>query len=261
MKAISKFKSLITPRPTSLTSPHLTTTPSLPSSPAPDEKAFAAQATAEFAARVLRERQEFLAKGGKASFDLLTTSSSIPSTTTTNPISTPSNPSDSQQPTPQPTMAPTTHLGIGTGGIDGFTHTTDPHHPAGGAGEGGGDVVVVSDSPTAVDFNVYDAAFDAEIERIKRSTSRKGPPGVRGRGSVGGPGPVYQTRVRERGGGVGGDGTENKGGFARVGGGAVLGQRGLGFAEVVPKAVEKAREEMGTGTAGEGQLREEGPAQ
>ncbi len=125
---------------------------------------------------------------------------------------------------------------------------------------------MVSDSPTAVDFNVYDAAFDAEIERIKRSSSRKGPPGMRGRGSVGGPGPIYQTRFREGGGGSGGGGgAEKGGGFARVGGGAVLGQRGLGFAEVVPKAVEKAREEMGAGTrmgmAGEGQLSEEGQAQ
>ena len=266
MKAISKFKSLISPRstPARQTTPHHNIPPSIPSSPAPEEKVLAAQSTAEFATRVLRERQEFLASGGKASFDLLTTtsSSSVPSAAT-NPTSstdTPPNPDHHPQ---QPAVP--THLGIGTGGIDGFTHTTDHHHPAAAGGEGEGEVVVVSDSPTAVDFNVYDAAFDAEIERIKRSTSRRGA-GPRGRGGGAG-GPIYQTRFRERreggGGGGAGGGAVQGGGFARVGGGAVVGQRGvgMGFAEVVPKAVERAREEMGAGAASEGQLREEGQAQ
>lgn len=52
-------------------------------------------------------------------------------------------------------------LGIGTGGNDDFA---DASRPAG----------IVSDSPTAVDFDVYDRAFEAEVDRIKRSTSRKG---------------------------------------------------------------------------------------
>lgn len=33
---------------------------------------------------------------------------------------------------------------------------------------------VLSDSPTAVHFNVYDMAFEEEVDKIKRSTSRKG---------------------------------------------------------------------------------------
>ena len=34
-------------------------------------------------------------------------------------------------------------------------------------------VGVVSNSPTAADFNIYERAFDRELERIKQSTSRK----------------------------------------------------------------------------------------
>lgn len=53
-------------------------------------------------------------------------------------------------------------LGIGTG---------IGHHPASDAGDDEPPSAVVADSPTAVDFNVYDAAYEAEIERIKRSDS------------------------------------------------------------------------------------------
>jgi [calcium/calmodulin-dependent protein kinase] kinase len=54
-------------------------------------------------------------------------------------------------------------LGIGTGGQDDFSASM--HAESSG---------VVSDSPTAVDFNVYDRAFEAEVEKIKRSSSRRG---------------------------------------------------------------------------------------
>lgn len=53
-------------------------------------------------------------------------------------------------------------LGIGTGGVgDGppeYAHSEPPS--------------VVADSPTAVDFNVYDRAYEEEIERIKKSGGR-----------------------------------------------------------------------------------------
>ena len=52
-------------------------------------------------------------------------------------------------------------LGIGTGGRDDFI--MDEATPN-----------VVADSPTNVDFNVYDAAYEAEVERIQTSPTRRG---------------------------------------------------------------------------------------
>lgn len=75
----------------------------------------------------------------------------------------------------EPTASDPLFLGIGTGGQDGFA--SDEQGPTG----------IVSDSPTAVDFDVYDRAFEAEVEKIKRSTSRRG---SRRRGS----GDMYVTR-------------------------------------------------------------------
>jgi [calcium/calmodulin-dependent protein kinase] kinase len=46
------------------------------------------------------------------------------------------------------------YLGIGTGGHDGFVASA-PHAD------------IVSDSPTGIDFDVYDRAFEAEVERIR----------------------------------------------------------------------------------------------
>ncbi|KAH8673809.1 kinase-like domain-containing protein [Xylariales sp. PMI_506] len=54
----------------------------------------------------------------------------------------------------------TRFLGIGLGGHDGFTHSDPPAE-------------IVSDSPTGIDFDVYDKAFEAEMERI-RSEKRGG---------------------------------------------------------------------------------------
>jgi calcium/calmodulin-dependent protein kinase kinase 2 len=54
-------------------------------------------------------------------------------------------------------------LGIGTGG-----HDNNFPGPDGGGGEQGGDQPsAVADSPTAVDFNVYDRAYEEEVARIK----------------------------------------------------------------------------------------------
>lgn len=51
-------------------------------------------------------------------------------------------------------------LGIGTGGLDEFASCEPP-------------VDVVSDSPTGVDFDVYDRAFAAEVERVRSQKGRK----------------------------------------------------------------------------------------
>ncbi|KAK6866187.1 hypothetical protein PG995_002715 [Apiospora arundinis] len=61
---------------------------------------------------------------------------------------------------------PTDHsprlLGIGLGGRDEFNHEETPAD-------------IVSDSPTGIDFNLYDRAFEAEIERIRSESSKQQP--------------------------------------------------------------------------------------
>ncbi|KAI0117549.1 Pkinase-domain-containing protein [Hypoxylon sp. NC0597] len=59
-----------------------------------------------------------------------------------------------------PTDKPPLFLGIGTGGYDDFDNSEPPTD-------------VVSDSPTGIDFDVYDRAFETEIKRI-RSDKKKG---------------------------------------------------------------------------------------
>ncbi|OTA95136.1 hypothetical protein M434DRAFT_20417 [Hypoxylon sp. CO27-5] len=58
------------------------------------------------------------------------------------------------------TDKPPLFLGIGTGGYDDFDNSEPPTD-------------VVSDSPTGIDFDVYDRAFETEIKRI-RSDKKKG---------------------------------------------------------------------------------------
>jgi len=58
-----------------------------------------------------------------------------------------------------PTDVEPLFLGIGMGGRDDFAQ----HDPSD---------EVVSDSPTAVDFNVYDHAYESEIKRIKSQKGR-----------------------------------------------------------------------------------------
>jgi [calcium/calmodulin-dependent protein kinase] kinase len=53
-----------------------------------------------------------------------------------------------------PTDTETRFLGIGMGGRDDFASSGEPTH-------------IVSDSPTGIDFDVYDRAFEAEVERIR----------------------------------------------------------------------------------------------
>ncbi|KAG7290917.1 hypothetical protein NEMBOFW57_000922 [Staphylotrichum longicolle] len=254
MKAIRKFKSLIPPRTPSRSNDPKHLAPLLvPPSPAPEEKASAAQSTAEFAARVLRERQEFLAKGGsKASLDHLLHASANPTTTSS---SSQFSSSSSSNPHHEDHHQPTLLLGIGTGGIDDFSHShSHPHDRDDHDGAPAADIV--SDSPTVVDFNVYDRAFTEEVERIKRSTSRKGGSagaGAGSRGKGGAVGEIYQTRFSEQRSGNNGDinggggGTTGLWGIARAGAGSgvggVVGQEkgeqraGMRFAELVAKAM------------------------
>jgi [calcium/calmodulin-dependent protein kinase] kinase len=65
-----------------------------------------------------------------------------------------------------PTDVEPPFLGIGTGDHDAFASGDIPT------------AEVLSDSPTAVHFNVYDRAFEEEVDKIKRSTSRKGRQGT-----------------------------------------------------------------------------------
>ncbi|KAL2145112.1 hypothetical protein VTI28DRAFT_7862 [Corynascus sepedonium] len=246
MKAIRKFKGLLSRRSVAHQRDvnQALGINSTPPSPPPDEKARHSQSTAEFAARVLRERQEFLAKGGRASLDqILYQSSSFSSSFA--PIRALAGDSEaftSQDPQPPP------FLGIGTGGIDAFPGVDDTptHRPSAAAAVGSGDGrpppdAVISDSPTAVDFNVYDRAFEAEVERIKRSTSRRGggygprgqakQAGGAGASAGGQTGVIYQTRFSERGGrGGDGDGRDQKQSMQQLGG-------GTRFADLVARAM------------------------
>lgn len=138
-------------------------------------------------------------------------------------------------------------LGIGTGGIDDFCAAA----PA---------ADVVSDSPSVVDFNIYDRAFEAELERIRRSSSRKGGhapgrndgAGRKEAGADGAAAPVHLTRLNEKshytvadenlttawaGQGAGEMATPRS--LSGVGRGEP--HQGLTLADVVARAVEEAR--------------------
>ncbi|KAK4135403.1 kinase-like protein [Trichocladium antarcticum] len=199
MKAISKFKGLLSPKPPTKPAPPSTTHPlahhpttttttttTLPPTPPPEPATQpvappppSEQSTAEVTARILREREHFL-----RSRDPLSAHRRSPSTTIATAAA------DGPQPL----------LGIGTGGLGGFGGAEDDDMAA---------AHVVADSPTVVDFNVYDRAFEDALERIKvrRAGSWKGRgvggggDGRRGGGGLedGGPqAPVYHTRLNER---------------------------------------------------------------
>ncbi len=140
MRAISKFKGLL----------HKDSTPSSPSRPAqasrPQPQPPAKEKEAEVkvndhVAAVLRERAKFLAtRSHQAS--LPPTADEKGHAHETEPL----------------------FLGIGTGSIDDLSAQTTEAAPV---------ADFVSDSPTAVDFNVYDRAFEAEVDRIKQSNTRR----------------------------------------------------------------------------------------
>ncbi|KAL1871730.1 hypothetical protein VTK73DRAFT_1870 [Phialemonium thermophilum] len=127
MKAISKFKSLLNKKggPSRVSSPSEKTGAQSGGEPS----------TADYAARLLKERSEYLKFMNPEGRSTLSSSSSN-------------------------TEAPL--LGIGTGGRDDFVSDDPPQ------------VDMVSDSPTATDFDVYGRAYRDEVEKIKRSSSKRG---------------------------------------------------------------------------------------
>jgi len=218
MKAIRKFKSLLAPKNAHALSNEQTevgkgkgtdrgdaeaATPCASEGGDDDPQQIERRSTEEFAAKILEERKLFLKKAAldralnidlDRHLGLTKDKKENPQGHTGDPplgrresikitmALTPTTPGASDTPTPKPDHGdssqpkPVLHLGIGTGGIDDFS--SDPQPPAD----------FVSDSPTAVDFDVYDRAFDDEVERIKRSTSRKGHGGE-----------LYHTRLNRRG--------------------------------------------------------------
>ncbi|KAK0645944.1 kinase-like domain-containing protein [Cercophora newfieldiana] len=168
MRAINKFKSLLKPKDTAVPSQEAQTGQEQGEGVVPQlldgtvehtqKNKKVEESTEDHIAKILKEREQFLksTRGGKLKLGMAFK---------TNTAAVPEERSD------------TLLLGIGTGGLDSFS-ATDPV-PLG----------VVSDSPTAAEFNIYDRAFTEEVDRIKRSTSRKGSRGT---------GRVYPTKFNER---------------------------------------------------------------
>lgn len=231
MRAIRKFKSLLGPKrvapPFRDPARHLdgaddsssTLHPSLAAEDSVKQDLTdtpSAISTEDEVARIIRERQEFLkAHGGrpgiKSKLAKQVVGQAYDITTST-----------------------TLHLGIGTGAVDDFAGDQQP--PAD----------FVSDSPSAVDFNIYDRAFDAEVERIKRSTSRKGS----GRGGPGGGGvEVYHTRFNSYGERHykttegGGEGMKVVDGDKTPRSEQELGQQGQRFADLAAQLIEAKNKE------------------
>jgi [calcium/calmodulin-dependent protein kinase] kinase len=148
MKAISKFKGLLPPKDSrsqmSLTpTADGASTPRGPSGPSIRDlqgqyRLTNTKSTDEHVEEVLRQRQQF-----RSSTEPPHTRGHAHDPTDTEPLL----------------------LGIGAGGHDDFGHAKRASD-------------IVSDSPTAVDYNVYDRAFEAEVDRIKRSSSRRKPSGA-----------------------------------------------------------------------------------
>jgi calcium/calmodulin-dependent protein kinase kinase 2 len=163
MKAISKFKSLLATKdgvalPEDSSASCDGTTTRVPEPVVGREKAHQAMeaSSVDDIAKILEERKQFLKSGGGAKLSMRILSGSGASDT-------------------ESERSETLLLGIGTGGMDDFGAEPVTHD-------------IVSDSPTAVDFNIYDQAFSDEVDRIKRSTSRKGSKGSK----------VYHNRLNER---------------------------------------------------------------
>ncbi|KAK1773603.1 kinase-like domain-containing protein [Copromyces sp. CBS 386.78] len=281
--------------------------------PTPNDK----ESTAEFANRILEERRKFFNPTGPRAFgingalagkynisggplhplatgnpppSIAPSSSTSSSTTLTNSmtISAGPGPGTSNQQAQQQQPPPPPHLGIGVGGVDNsFSINPSDLPPADH----------VSESPTMVDFNIYDNAFEDEIERIKRSASISSNSGGRRnsratgeRKGTGTAGTIYHTRLNrkrhdttilgndqkeveeDRGGlfgtsGMGKGGGDEKGAAATLRGlwqprgeGCNEGKKGggSGFASVVARAMEGAKDVVVRGSRIEGEGEEGG---
>jgi len=146
MKAISKFKSLLGRKGTG-TSQHkeeddVDATPrASPTATESQENRPSEDSTAEHIAEILKQREQFrkATEGRKGGVAIGVIGGKF---------------RESNE------RSGTLHLGIGTGGMDDFGTQPTPAD-------------TVSESPTAVDFNIYDLAFRDEVDRIKRSSSLK----------------------------------------------------------------------------------------
>lgn len=203
MKAISNFKALL-PSRSRLNSPRLNLSPSDAASPTQphhhiprfsrhkpkpsmDEQELAdmKRINEEHAARLLEERKRVLQSRGNDPTGGPYHSAPAPETTTT----TTTLDQDEPEPTPfssdgvgsggrnhgEPPGSQTAPpvLGVGTGGHDDFpSRRTTKTSSSSSSSANEPPPSVVADSPTAVDFNVYDRAYEEEIERIKKSGGR-----------------------------------------------------------------------------------------
>jgi calcium/calmodulin-dependent protein kinase kinase 2 len=147
MKAIVKFKSLLSPKDGVVPKGQLPNASHADTASPSGKDADGNISVAEEASRVLRDRAKLI---GKAIFNRGY------GRATPSPQETRRSDSD-----PPPLI-----LGVGVGGGD------DQY--ASGHGISYGPVeYVVADSPTAVDFSIYDYAFQEKVESIRRSASRR----------------------------------------------------------------------------------------
>jgi [calcium/calmodulin-dependent protein kinase] kinase len=161
MKAISKFKSLLSAKG-AVSKPYQPLPERTRESDTRQQTADEAyedfrvketeESTAEHAACVLKDREQFLHKTATATAAV---AAATPNSRSRPGSATPGEKGHAHDPTDVEPL----FLGIGTGGRDDLF---PPQTPVRG---------IVSDSPTGVDFNVYDRAFEAEVQRIKRTQS------------------------------------------------------------------------------------------
>lgn len=177
MKAITNFKSLLRSRSrtnsprTSLfpedadpnNSTHVPRWTRHKPKPSMDEQEFEAlkRDNEEHATRLLEQRKQFLqSQGGNAgSFGQSAQTNDEPKRedSTGHPPTEEESGRTHGERHPEAASSAPALLGIGTGGRDNFASSSE------------GEPASVADSPTAVDFNVYDRAYGEEIERIKRA--------------------------------------------------------------------------------------------
>lgn len=170
MKAISNFKALL-PSRSRIHSPRLNLSPEDAASsiqphpnvagfrhkpkPSMDEQEMAnmKRQNEEHAARLLEERRRVLQHRSNSIGD-----SYIPPTRNDTPVV-----SDGSSHGNPAIVSTPPILGVGTGGYHEYTEpeSNDPSS-------------IIADSPTAVDFNVYDRAYEEELERIKRNGGKPG---------------------------------------------------------------------------------------
>ncbi|ROW12810.1 hypothetical protein VMCG_00780 [Cytospora schulzeri] len=190
MRAISNFKSLLSSR-SRQNSPRLTLSPmdADPNhgnhhsngltqmwtrhrpKPSMDEQELEAlkRDNEEHAARLLEERKRVLGHRGDTNGRPEPSASAAASAATEDGDDDGS--SSSKDRTPSHSAPPV--LGIGPGGVLDYDDlvgglSDEPTSMMTGTGMG----MVVADSPTAVEFNVYDRAYEEEVERIRRSGGR-----------------------------------------------------------------------------------------